>query len=232
MKRPNRGARSKWQVILRSSVACLVLLSGCGGATSSANQNTAHTQQEEGVARQIPTYTLDDGPMPAELEVTDKGKITTSRGVIIVGLYGKNAPNTVKNFLKYIDSGFYKDKIFHRVIEGFMIQGGGFDSGLQRAETESPISLEIIPGLKHQIGTLSMARTSDPHSATSQFFICVGVAPQLNGAYAAFGKVEQGEEVVKDISRVSTETLDTVMGPMSDVPVDPVVIESITRLGF
>lgn len=175
-------------------------------------------------------YAIDESPLPSLLEVTDRIKITTSKGVIIAGLYGKDAPKTVNNFLKYVDKGFYSNTIFHRVIEGFMIQGGGFDSGLKRAPTDSPVELEIIPGLKHEVGTLSMARTSDPHSATSQFFICVGVAPQLNGTYAAFGKVEEGEGVLRNISQVPTETLDTVAGPMEDVPKDTVVIESISRL--
>jgi cyclophilin family peptidyl-prolyl cis-trans isomerase len=180
--------------------------------------------------RTAQSYSLDESPLPSEHEVTDRVKITTSKGVIIVGLYGKDAPKTVNNFLKYVDKGFYSNLIFHRVIEGFMIQGGGFDSGLKRAPTDSPIELEIIPGLKHEVGTLSMARTSDPHSATSQFFICVGVAPQLNGSYAAFGKAEEGEDVLRSISQVPTETLDTVAGPMEDVPIDSVIIESISRL--
>jgi peptidyl-prolyl cis-trans isomerase A (cyclophilin A) len=175
-------------------------------------------------------------PLPPEHEVTDRVQIKTTMGDITVGLYGKDAPRTVQNFLSYVDSGFYSGKIFHRVIPGFMIQGGGFDRSLKRAPTNAPLKLEVIPGLRHEAGVISMARTSDPHSATSQFFICVGSAPQLNGGYAAFGMVESGEKggngmkVVEEISEVPTNSQDTDAGPMADVPVNPVIIESVNRL--
>lgn len=228
MNCPNRVPRLLSQLGLLGSALCLVLAS-CGSAVRSPKSedgNTETDKHDQGAR----SYAIDESPLLSEFEVTDRIKISTSKGVIVVGLYGKDAPRTVSNFLKYVDKGFYSDKIFHRVIEGFMIQGGGFDSGLKRAPTDSPVNLEIIPGLKHEVGTLSMARTSDPHSATSQFFICVGVAPQLNGTYAAFGRVEKGEDVLRAISKAPTETLDTVAGPMDDVPIDSVVIESISRL--
>lgn len=152
-------------------------------------------------------------------------------GTIVVGLYGHDAPKTVQNFLSYVDAGFYAGKVFHRVIPGFMIQGGGFDAALERGETGPAIELEIIPGLKHEPGVLSMARTDDPHSATSQFFICVAPAAQLNGGYAAFGRVEEGIDVVIDISSVMTQTATTAAGAgMDDVPTKSVVIESVRRL--
>jgi cyclophilin family peptidyl-prolyl cis-trans isomerase len=166
-----------------------------------------------------------------ERKVTDRIAIKTSLGTIVVGLYGDDAPTTVRNFLSYVDRGFYSGKIFHRIIPGFMIQGGGFDATLDRAETDPPIRLEIIPGLKHEPGTMSMARTSEPNSATSQFFLCVAAAPQLNGGYAAFGRVEEGLAVALDISSVPTQTATGPRGEMEDVPTTPVVIESITRLG-
>ena len=165
-----------------------------------------------------------------ERNVTDRIEIRTSMGVIVAGLYGDDAPNTVRNFLSYVDRGFYSGKIFHRVIPGFMIQGGGFDPTLERAETDAPIPLEIIPGMKHEPGTVSMARTSDPGSATSQFFVCVEAAPQLNGGYAAFGVVEEGLSVALDISAVPTQTATGPRGEMGDVPTQPVVIEYVRRL--
>lgn len=170
-------------------------------------------------------------PVPPKFEVTDRVALNTSMGTIVLGLYGKEAPITVKNFLEYVDSGFYNGTIFHRIIAGFMIQGGGFDKDLDRAATREPIRLELVPGLEHTPGVISMARTpSDIHSATSQFFISVSMAPQLNGSYAAFGKVEEGEDILFAISGVPTHNVETGSGAMADVPVEPVTIDSITRL--
>jgi peptidyl-prolyl cis-trans isomerase A (cyclophilin A) len=208
------------EVLLLS--ALLLSIAGCAVGTGKVTAKPEFAQPED--------LTKDLEPLPPEHEITDRVEVVISMGTIVIGLYGKDAPRTVENFMKYVDSGFYSGKIFHRVIPGFMIQGGGFDPELQRAPTEDPIKLEIIPGLKHDVGTVSMARTSDPHSATSQFFICVANAPQLNGGYAAFGKVESGEDVVEAISQVTTETVDTEMGPMADVPVVPVIIEAVNRL--
>lgn len=170
-------------------------------------------------------------PVPPKFEVTDRVEIKTSMGTIIVGLYGKSAPETIANFLKYVDSDFYKGKVFHRVIAGFMIQGGGYDEKFSHAEPGEPIRLQLVPGLTHEPGVISMARQpNDLHSATSQFFICVASAPQLNGSYSAFGKVEAGEEVMYAISGVPTHSIETDYGKMDDVPSAPVVIESIRKL--
>ncbi len=178
-----------------------------------------------------PAIQADQTPTPPKFEVTDRVEIKTSMGTMIVGLYGKAAPKTVANFLKYVDKGFYDGKILHRVIAGFMIQGGGFDENMQHIEPGDPIRLELAPGLKHEPGIIAMARQpNDLHSATSQFFICVAAAPQLNGAYSAFGKVETGEEVMYAIAGVPTHSVETDYGKMDDVPVAPVVIESIRRL--
>jgi peptidyl-prolyl cis-trans isomerase A (cyclophilin A) len=175
--------------------------------------------------------TLPQRPIPPRYQTTDKVEIKTSLGAMTVALYGKAAPNTVANFLKYVDRGFYNGKIFHRVIDGFMIQGGGFTESLDRSETDEPIRLEIIPGLKHQDGVISMARQpNDVNSATTQFFICTADAPQLNGTYAAFGKLLTGEEVLQAISRVPTHSVETNYGKMNDVPIKPVFIVSISRL--
>ncbi|MCP4198353.1 MAG: peptidylprolyl isomerase [Proteobacteria bacterium] len=168
-------------------------------------------------------------PLPPVYEVTQRVEIVTSLGSIVVGLYGKQVPNTVANFLHYVDSGFYSGMVFHRIIPGFMIQGGGFDKDLNKAPTAAPIQLEIIPGLKHEAGILSMARTTNPHSATSQFFICVNKSPQLNGVYAAFGRVEKGYKVVEKIVSVPTKSADIEQGQMEDVPQIPVIIEKIIR---
>jgi peptidyl-prolyl cis-trans isomerase A (cyclophilin A) len=154
----------------------------------------------------------------------------TSQGDIRVELYPEKAPKTVANFLDYVKSGQYNGTIFHRVIPGFMIQGGGFSTSFVEKPTRAPIPLESKNGLKNSVGTLSMARTSDPNSATAQFFInTVDNAgldypnPDGNG-YAVFGKVTAGMDVVKKIEGTPT----TTRGPMADVPQKPVIIESAT----
>lgn len=157
--------------------------------------------------------------------------ITTNFGDIAVELYQEKAPETVKNFLHYVDDGFYDGTIFHRVIDGFMIQGGGFDTAFQQKSTRTPIRNEAGNGLKNQRGTLAMARTSDPHSATSQFFINVvdnaGLDyPKPDGhGYAVFGKVVDGMDVVDRIKSVPTG----IKNGHRDVPVEAVEILRITR---
>ncbi len=226
MKRPEMRARVRE---IFAAVACVgwSIAVGCGGGQAEQTAATQDTSKDNLLSAPV---LPDTGPLPPEHEVTAKVEFKTSMGVIVVGLYGKEAPGTAVNFLKYVDSGFYSGKIFHRVIYGFMIQAGGFDAELTRAATEDAIKLEIIPGLKHEPGVLSMARTSNPHSATSQFFVCVGNAPQLNGGYAAFGEVLEGMDVVEAIARVSTQTMETSYGSMADVPSESVVIESARRL--
>jgi peptidyl-prolyl cis-trans isomerase B (cyclophilin B) len=150
-------------------------------------------------------------------------------GTIKAELYPEFAPKTVENFLKLVESGFYTGLIFHRVIPGFMIQGGGYDeSFLQKDAAAIPGEFRAnrFPAntLKHTRGVLSMARTSNPNSASSQFFIMHENAPHLDGQYAAFGKVIEGIEIVDRIAGVPTGTY----GYFSDVPKTPVVIESAT----
>ncbi|WP_158901722.1 peptidylprolyl isomerase [Burkholderia sp. L27(2015)] len=156
--------------------------------------------------------------------------IKTSMGDIEVELYPESAPKTVANFLKYVANGQYSGTIFHRVIPGFMIQGGGYTADFQEKPTAASIPLESRNGLKNTVGTIAMARTSDPSSATDQFFINTvdnqGLDfpnPDGNG-YAVFGKVVSGLDVVKKIEQVPTGN----HGGMGDVPRTPVVIESAT----
>ena len=152
--------------------------------------------------------------------------LETSKGTIVLELFPDRAPETVKNFLGYVESGFYDGTVFHRVIEGFMIQGGGFTPGLEQKETRAPIQNEAASGLSNERGTVAMARTSDPHSATSQFFINTGNNSRLdqspgNPGYAAFGRVVDGMNVVDAIAGVETGR----KGGMGDVPLEAVVIE-------
>ena len=158
-----------------------------------------------------------------------KVKLTTSAGPIVIELYPDKAPETVKNFLGYVGSGHYDGTMFHRVIAGFMIQGGGFDRDFEQKPTRAPIRNEADNGLKNAAGTIAMARTSDPHSATAQFFINAAdnafldhrEKSQRGWGYTVFGRVVEGMDVVKRIERVQTRTV----GSYQDVPATPVTIE-------
>ena len=156
--------------------------------------------------------------------------LETSHGTIVLELNPEKAPITVENFLDYVDRGWYDGTIFHRVIEDFMIQGGGFTSDLQRKITRPEIENESKNGLSNERGTISMARTGDPHSATAQFFINHVDNDGLDGAanswgYAVFGKVVEGIDVVDSIAKVET----AVKNGMGDVPVETVSIKSAKR---
>lgn len=161
--------------------------------------------------------------------------IETSEGTITIELWADKAPETVKNFLRYADEKFYENTIFHRVIADFMIQGGGFGADMKMKDTHQPIRNEAAAELKNGRGTIAMARTSDIHSATCQFFINLkdnnfldhsDNTPQGFG-YAVFGKVIKGMEVVDLIAKAKT----TTFGPCRDVPEKPVIINSVERLG-
>ncbi|HEY9379795.1 MAG TPA: peptidylprolyl isomerase, partial [Burkholderiales bacterium] len=149
-------------------------------------------------------------------------KLHTNHGIITLELDAERAPETVKNFLAYAESGFYDNTVFHRVIDGFMIQGGGFEPGMRQKETNAPVKNEADNGLKNDKYTVAMARTSDPHSATAQFFINVKnndflnhSAPTSQGwGYCVFGRVVDGTDVVDKIKSVSTGT----SGFHQDVP--------------
>jgi peptidyl-prolyl cis-trans isomerase A (cyclophilin A) len=159
--------------------------------------------------------------------LAQKVKLDTSAGVIVIELDAAKAPKTVDNFLQYVKDGHYDNTVFHRVIENFMVQGGGMTADLKQKPTRAPIGLESRNGLTNQRGTVAMARTSDPNSATAQFFINVKDNDFLNQAqsrdgqgYAVFGKVVQGMDVVDKIRATPT-------GP-GDVPVQPIIIKQAT----
>ena len=157
----------------------------------------------------------------------------TAMGEVIIELFEDKAPETVKNFLTYVDAEHYDGTIFHRVIAGFMIQGGGMTGMMKEKTTGAPVKNEADNGLKNERGTVSMARTMDPHSATAQFFVNVvdntflnHSAPTNKGwGYCVFGKVAEGMDVVDKIRKVRTKTA----GMHSDVPAEPVYINSIRR---
>ncbi|MDA8602068.1 peptidylprolyl isomerase [Gammaproteobacteria bacterium] len=158
--------------------------------------------------------------------------LNTNHGAITLELDFDKAPLTAANFLDYAKSGFYDGTIFHRVIDNFMIQGGGFEPGLTQKENGEPIRNEADNGLPNVLGSVAMARTSDPHSATSQFFINVGdngflnhTSPSPQGwGYAVFGKVVDGLDVVNAIKGCKTGSI----GGYQDVPTEDVIIESVT----
>jgi peptidyl-prolyl cis-trans isomerase A (cyclophilin A) len=157
-------------------------------------------------------------------------EMKTSLGTIVIELYADKAPKTVANFEQYVKDGFYNGTVFHRVIDGFMIQGGGFTPNLKEKDTRGPIENEAKNGVKNEAGTLAMARTSNPHSATAQFFINLvdnrGLDyPRPDGwGYAVFGKVVQGFDIVQKIGKVPTGNPSFMF---ENVPKTPVVIESI-----
>jgi len=169
--------------------------------------------------------------VPAVAGETTLVRMTTSMGVIEMTLDAERAPDTVANFVRYAKEGFYNGTIFHRVIANFMIQGGGFSKDMRQKATHPAIINEADNGLRNDTGTVAMARTSDPHSATSQFFINTHNNAFLNyrgrsrseWGYAVFGRVTKGMDVVRRIEAVATGN----RAGMSDVPLTPVVIESV-----
>jgi len=156
-------------------------------------------------------------------------KLTTNHGVISLELDAEKAPKTVANFISYVESGHYDGTVFHRVIDGFMIQGGGMEPGMKQKDTQAPIENEAANGLKNKRGSIAMARTNDPHSATAQFFINVAdnafldfKAPSGQGwGYCVFGEVVDGMDVVDKIRAVKTGN----KGFHQDVPAEDVIIE-------
>lgn len=159
-------------------------------------------------------------------------ELKTSQGDIVVEVYADKAPKSAANFTQYVKDGHYDDTVFHRVIDGFMVQGGGFDEQMKQKSTRPPIENEARNGLKNLPGTLAMARTSDPHSASSQFFINLAPNtfldyPSRDGwGYAVFGKVVRGMEVVEKIAKVRTAN----SGMHQNVPVEPVIIRAARLL--
>ncbi len=196
------------------AVGVVTAVAGCSGGDKGSTEQKAEGTTEKPVANRV--------------------VMKTNKGDIEIELFPDKAPKTVENFLRYVDEGFYEGTIFHRVIKDFMIQGGGYDTDLQRKATHEPIPNEASNGLKNETGTIAMARTSAPHSATSQFFINVkdnqfldfkSETPQGWG-YTVFGKVVDGMDVVRQIEQTPTEDKG---GAFRDLPKDPIIIESIER---
>jgi len=160
-------------------------------------------------------------------------QLNTNHGDIVLELYADKAPATVANFVQYVNDGYYTGTVFHRVIDGFMIQGGGFDADLKKKSTRDPVDNEADNGLKNDKFTIAMARTQDPHSASAQFFINVANNDFLNHTgknsrgwgYAVFGAVVSGQDVVEKIGKVKTGASKPFR---QDVPKEPVIIESAT----
>ncbi len=167
-------------------------------------------------------------PQSPALAANPVVEMKTSQGEIVVEVFADKAPKSAENFVQYVRDGHYDGTIFHRVIDGFMIQGGGFDAEMKQRSTRAPIENEAKNGLKNEPGTLAMARTADPHSASAQFFINLVPNtfldyPSRDGwGYAVFGKVIKGMDVVEKIGKVATGN----RGFHQNVPVEPVVIES------
>ena len=152
--------------------------------------------------------------------------LETTSGDILLELFPDKAPKTVANFLQYVDDGFYNNTIFHRVIPGFMIQGGGLGARMDEKATREPVANEADNGVKNERGTIAMARTRDPHSATAHNDFLNHSAPTLDGwGYCAFGRVTEGMEVVEKIAKVKTKS----MGMHENVPVDMVLITGASR---
>jgi len=187
------------------------------------------TQRSSMAGADMRSATAPDAPATsiAPKEQGPQVVLNTNKGTIVIELYPDRAPVTVENFLRYVNEGFYAGTVFHRVIPGFMIQGGGFTADMQQKPTYEPIRNEAGNGLRNQRGTVAMARTNDVDSATAQFFINLVDNSFLNGngrtgGYAVFGRVIEGMDVVDEIAFVSTAK----SGPHDDVPVEPVIIES------
>ena len=210
------------------TLALALSFTACGGgdAVSPASESTTETTPMETTTP--PTDIESDLPVPGSSAVL----MVTSAGELRIELYPNEAPRTVENFLQYVEDGFYDGTIFHRVVRGFVIQGGGFTADMMEKETREPIENEARNGLKNLRGTLSMARTMDPHSATSQFFVNTRdnamldhTSPDPRGwGYAVFGKVFEGMEAVDRIEASPVVS----RGGHNDVPDTPIVIESAT----
>ena len=199
---------------LKRSAALLLLTAFLIGPTA-ANAQTSQTNQDT-----------------SSMSTSPRVKLVTTAGDIVIELNAAEAPKSSENFLTYVRDGFYDNTIFHRVIDGFMVQGGGFEPGMKQKTTGEPIENEANNGLKNDMYTLAMARTNDPHSATAQFFINVAnndflnhTAPTAQGwGYAVFGKVVEGQDVVDKIRGVKTGNA----GFHQNVPTEDVVIEKAT----
>jgi cyclophilin family peptidyl-prolyl cis-trans isomerase len=210
----------------------LMVTIGCGGGSPPPAEEPAPSEPA------APAAPAEQAPAseatPAPTGTNPMVEMKTSLGTMKIELYPDKAPKTVENFLQYAREGFYDGTVFHRVIEGFMIQGGGFTPDMTEKDTRAPIQNEASNGLKNVRGSLAMARTGDPHSASSQFFINTVDNPFLDFTaetvqgygYAVFGQVVEGLETLDAIRKVATGS----RGGYDDVPSDPVIIESVRVL--
>lgn len=212
-KKLNLGAQKLFNTKISTSlIASVLLMLTMVSCTNESTQN--ETSQETKVMS------------------TQSVVFKTSQGEINIDLDSEKAPLTVANFIQYVEAGHYNGTVFHRVIPGFMIQGGGFEPGMNQKSTNAPVVNEANNGLLNDEFTIAMARTGDPHSATAQFFINVNNNASLNFSsetpqgwgYAVFGKVTSGQDIVKNIVSVATGNV----GHFADVPREDVVIESVT----
>ena len=225
----------------------LLIATGCGGSPpppedKAAPETEAEPPPAEMPPAEEPVEKEEAAPAPEKKAEPQAKKsapagnpvvaLETSKGTIKIELYPDKAPETVANFLRYVDDGFYSGTIFHRVMKGFMIQGGGMTADMNEKMSRAPIKNESANGLGNLRGTIAMARTGDPHSASSQFYINHVTNQGLNKAqaqdgwgYCVFGKVIEGMEVVDAIAEVATGN----SGQHSNVPVEPVTIKSARR---
>jgi len=229
--------QSKKTFNLLTTLLLLFALSACNNEPTPTNTEQASTTETAIEANpQATTHTGEETTMNTETKASDNTTanvvtLKTSLGNIEIELDAQKAPATVTNFLNYVEQGHYSGTVFHRVIPGFMIQGGGFEPGMQQKQTNAPVLNEANNGLLNDEFTIAMARTGDPHSATAQFFINVNDNASLNFSsetpqgwgYTVFGKVTKGQEVVKQIEAVATGQA----GSFGDVPNEDVVIESV-----
>ena len=212
---------------LAAGLPVVVTLASCGGAPDPAESETAPVEAET-----EPAATADEEAADIATPGAPVVLMRTSLGDLRIELYPEDAPETVENFLRYVEDGHYDGTIFHRVVRGFVIQGGGFDADMVEKETQEPIRNEAQNGLRNLRATLSMARTSDPHSATAQFFVNTKDNAALDHTgtsmrgwgYAVFGKVISGMEAV---DRIEATPVVSRAGH-NDVPETPVVVESAT----
>jgi len=201
----------------------MAFLAACSAGISQGSNKSNDSEKTMDMEQSTDQNQPESKPMVYVIMETNLGDITLE-------LDPNKAPTTVENFLTYVDEGFYNGTVFHRVIDNFMIQGGGFTTDGAKKETKAPIILESQNGLSNDVGTIAMARTNAPNSATSQFFINVKANEFLNykpgnPGYAVFGRVTSGMEVVNEIRQVQTG----VKNGMRDWPVDDVIIEKVYR---
>ncbi len=225
----------KKQILHLGLVAALLtpFVATAGEPMPEGEEAVLDVEESASMPEEAPPPAPEESPAtpPTPKEISSMVIIKTSKGDIAIKLFTEEAPLTVANFLQYVDDGHYKGTIFHRVINGFMIQGGGFDADLKQKSTRAPVKNEAANGLKNKRGTIAMARTSIPDSATSQFFINVVNNEGLNRpspdghGYCVFGEVTDGMDVVDAIKAVRT----TQKGMMGDVPIETIEILGVER---